>query len=73
VQVAQVNLDDRKIDLRFLSSEEDGDSETTAETKPEGAETSADESEESKPKKRKRSYRKKRGGRGRGGKKKTGS
>ncbi len=73
VQVAQVNLDDRKIDLRFLSSEEDGDSETTAESKPEGAETSADESEESKPKKRKRSYRKKRGGRGRGGKKKTGS
>jgi ribonuclease R len=73
VQVAQVNLDDRKIDLRFLSSEEDGDSETAAETKPEGAETSADESEESKPKKRKRSYRKKRGGRGRGGKKKTGS
>lgn len=73
VQVAQVNLDDRKIDLRFLSLEEDGDSETAAETKPEGAETSADESEESKPKKRKRSYRKKRGGRGRGGKKKTGS
>lgn len=72
VQVAQVNLDDRKIDLRFLSSDDDTD-ELAGEPKPANEEASAEESEESKPKKRKRSYRKKRGGRGRGGKKKSGS
>ncbi|KUJ75522.1 ribonuclease R [Thiomicrospira sp. XS5] len=71
VQVAQVNLDDRKIDLRFLSS--DDDAESANESKPANEEAAAEESEESKPKKRKRSYRKKRGGRGRGGKKKSGS
>ncbi len=71
VQVAQVNLDDRKIDLRFLSSDEDA--EPAVEEKSTNEEASTEESEDSKPKKRKRSYRKKRGGRGRGGKKKSGS
>ena len=53
VQVAQVNLDERKIDLRFLAGD-------TEETEVDDAETQNTETEESdKPKKKKRPYRRK--------------
>ncbi|MGC9385536.1 MAG: ribonuclease R [Hydrogenovibrio sp.] len=74
VQVAQVNLDDRKVDLRFLSSEDNdhalsgtenslNDSDASPEHKAGG------EEDEQAPTRKKRPYRKKRGGRNRNKKK----
>lgn len=63
VQVAQVELDDRKIDLRFIESITDSTGAMGVETSAEDADASDDV--EDKPKKKKRPYRKKRGGRNR--------
>lgn len=64
VQVAQVNLDERKVDLRFIG---DFAAATSAEELPASEEENQDEGDEQQPKKRgkKRYYRKKkRGGKG---------
>ncbi|MDG4812909.1 ribonuclease R [Hydrogenovibrio sp. 3SP14C1] len=72
VQVAQVNMDDRKVDLRFLSggTESSGEEETQADSKTSdtsGSASSEDASQDSEApkKKKKRYYRKKGGGRNR--------
>lgn len=62
VQVAQVNLDDRKIDLRLLSVDEDS-SEVIAESDGNNDSTEAVEAEsDAAPKKKKRRYNRKKGG-----------
>lgn len=55
VQVAQVDLDERKVDLRFISSESDG------EETPDGIDTEEPQEEKPKKRKKKRYYRKKGG------------
>ena len=69
VQVAQVNLDDRKVDLRFLASLEDASAQAAVEAKSASssstetpAESAKDASTDTKPKRR--SGRSRRGGRG---------
>ncbi|MDR9499329.1 MAG: ribonuclease R [Hydrogenovibrio sp.] len=70
VQVAQVNLDDRKVDLRFLASLEDASKsakpaaeETASESEPSESAPASEDETDNKPAK----PRKKRGGRGRRG------
>ncbi len=71
VQVAQVNLEDRKVDLRFIAdlSVSEESAEEVVEAAEESQEVSEAPSEEAKPKKKKRYYRGKRKGGSRGGKK----